>query len=158
MEKEKDFLIEDEVVLEREEETLSPEELKRREKIKKIKKYVFTGLIMSSISATIISLSLIWMWRFNLMAWTDAFCFATLLIFFAGWIMFIYNGNILSPLIHGIKSFGLFVVGKRPKLDYYHYMKKVQDEQIPKFYYRVCFITALILAIPSLILLLIVML
>lgn len=156
MEKEKDFLIEDEVV-EIEEETISPEELKRREKIKKIKKYVVTTLIMASISTAIISLSLVWMWRFNLMAWTDAFWFATLLIFFAGWIMFIYNGNILSPLIHGIKSFGLFVVGKRPKLDYYHYMKKVQEDQIPKFYYRVCFITALVLAIPSTILLIIVM-
>ena len=38
--KEKDFLIEDEVV-EIEEETISPEELKRREKIKKIKFLVY---------------------------------------------------------------------------------------------------------------------
>jgi hypothetical protein len=68
--------------------------------------------------------------------------------------MFVWNLNILSPLIHGFKTFGLMLVGKRPKTDYYDYMKKIQEDPIPKYYIVTCFITSGILLIPLIILVL----
>ncbi len=74
---------------------------------------------------------------------------------FFGWTLFVYNHNIFSPVLYGVKSFVLMFVGKRPKTDYYTYMKDIQDNQIPSYFYYMFLVSAFIVFIPALITLLI---
>ena len=155
-----DFLIEDEkeVKLVSKSEEISEEDskqLKKKRRKEFIKKYTITSIVMLLISGALFGFALLWQWKTNSLAIANAFTLTTILIFAMGWMLFVYNLNILSPLIHGFKSFGLMIVGKRPKLSYYDYMKKIQDNPLPKFYYLTCFVTAGILLIPTIILIVI---
>lgn len=155
VEKKASFLIEDEAVeTERKQGEPTTEQLKKDEQRKKRKRLLITFLVMTAISCITFILGLLWQWEWSLMAATDALTLSFALIFFAGWIMFVWNLNILSPLIHGFKTFGLMLVGKRPKTDYYDYMKKIEEDPIPKYYIVTCFITSGILLIPLIILVL----
>lgn len=108
-------------------------------------------LTMFLISITLIGFGLLWQWDLSLMAIGDAIWLAFAIELMFGWMLFVYNHNILSPFIHGVKSFSLMIIGKKPKLDYYTYMKKIQDDPIPSFYYITVLISAGILLIPALI-------
>lgn len=149
--------VEDKTFLVPEEEMTFEEEVKdalEREKLakkKKRKKYYLAALIMFIISLLLFGFGLLWQWDLSLMAIGDALWLAFAIELTVAWILFVYNHNILSPMIHGLKSFSLMIVGKRPKMDYYTYMKKIQDDPIPSFYYIVVFISAGILLIPALI-------
>ncbi len=149
--------VEDKTFLVPEEEMTFKEEVKdalEREKLakkKKRKKYYLAALIMFIISLLLFGFGLLWQWDLSLMAIGDALWLAFAIELTVAWILFVYNHNILSPMIHGLKSFSLMIVGKRPKMDYYTYMKKIQDDPIPSFYYIVVFISAGILLIPALI-------
>lgn len=149
---EKDFLVpEDESVESFENEVKDAIEREKQEKKKKRKKYLLAALIMFVISVFLVGFGLLWQWEISLMAIGDALWLAFAIELTVGWILFVYNHNILSPFIHGFKTFSLMIVGKRPKNDYYTYMKKVQDEPIPSFYYLVVFISAGVILIPALI-------
>ena len=158
IDQEESFLIEDDQVDEPDGQTeadkiiKTAQELKKKEKRRKIKKLFLTALVMTIISVVIFVLTMLFQWKLTLMAIGNAMTFTCALVFFAGWIMFVWNLNILSPFIHGIKTFGLMFVGKRPKLKYYDYLKKIEEEPIPKYYIRACLITALVLLIPSIVL------
>ncbi len=158
VDQEESFLIKDDQIedpiIETEAEKIekTAEELKKKERIQKIKKYLITALIMTVISGIIFVLLMLYQRDWTLMNIGNSITFTCILIFFAGWIMFVWNHNILSPLIHGVKTFGLMLVGKKPKLKYYDYMKKVEEEPIPKYYIFTCFITALVLLIPAIVL------
>jgi hypothetical protein len=144
-----------------EEHTIAKEEAE--EILKRDRKYTRNRVIRASIfmfvvSSLLVLFGLIWMDEFDtLIAWTDALWLAFVLEFFVGWILLIYNMNIMSPLIYGFKSFFLMFVGKRPSVDYYHYMQDIYDNPIPSFYYKVLFASAFILLIPALITLFIVL-
>jgi hypothetical protein len=75
--------------------------------------------------------------------------------FFIGWIMFMNNLRIFAPLTYGVKSFAKMLIGRKMDDDYYTYVKSREEHTIPKYYYRICFIAALITAIPATILLII---
>jgi uncharacterized membrane protein len=160
---EENFLIDEEEIIKEEpkekteERKLTDEELIILEKKKKRRKLILTAVIMFLISNALFWFVILWQNRLDLLAVTDALTVTVLLIFAGGWVMLIWNMNILSPLIHGIKTFGLMFVGKKPKLDYYSYTQKIQDEPISKYYIFTCFITAGILLIPTVILLIIVL-
>lgn len=128
-------------------------ERSKRAKKQRRKKYLTTAFVMTIINIGLVVFGLFWQWELSLMAIGDAFWLAFAIEFAAAWTMFVYNKNIFSPMIHGMKTFGLMIVGKRPKLDYYHYMKKIEDDPIPAYYYIVTFISAGTLLVPALILL-----
>lgn len=115
----------------------------------------FIGMVI--LSVLLVALGLLWQDDTSLIAWTDAFWLAFALEFFAGWVLFVYNRNIFSPLFYGAKTFVLMFVGKRPKTDYYTYMKGIYDNPIDAYYYIVLFLSAFVLLIPSVILLVIVL-
>ena len=106
---------------------------------------------MLVVSLGLIYLALLWQDDYSLMAWGDALFLAFTLELFIGWILFVYNKNLFSPLIHAYKSFFLMFVGKKPKLDYFHYSKNISENPIPVYYYIVIFISAFVLLIPTLI-------
>ncbi|MGI6781541.1 MAG: hypothetical protein ACOX56_01700 [Acholeplasmataceae bacterium] len=113
---------------------VSPEEIKKKERQKRRRKRIRTVLIFGIITMVALFIAFWWQaWKFDLRGFADAFTLAFVVSLLATWVMFVYNKNILSPLIHGVKTFGLMLVGKKPKDDYYTYMKKIEDEPIPKF-------------------------
>lgn len=158
---EDDYLLADDTEAS-EQEVFTTDELKEKEiareklaKKQQRKKLFITVLVMLGITLSLIGFGLLWQGKVTLMAITDAVWFAFAIELSIAWVMFVYNFNIFSPLIYGTKSLFLMFVGKRPKTDYYDYMKNIQDNPIPSFYYKVIFITVAILAIPAIVLLII---
>ena len=106
---------------------------------------------MTILTIVLLFLSMLWQGAWSLMAVNNGLWLVFVLEFFGGWTLFIYNLNIWSPLTYGTKSFILMFMGKRPKTDYYTFMKNVQDNSISPYYYIVIFISAFILLVPALI-------
>lgn len=116
------------------------------------KRVLRASVFMFVVSGLLVFFGLLWQDEYDtLIAWSDALWLAFVLEFFVGWILLIYNMNIMSPLIYGFKSFFLMFVGKRPNVDYYHYMQDIYDNPIPSYYYKILFISAFILLIPAVI-------
>lgn len=147
-----DFLVEDNQVKDDFKKEIQAEIVREKKaKRQKYQRYFRAALVMTIINFILVGFGLLWQWEISLMAVGDALWLAFAIELTVAWVMFVYNHNILSPFIHGVKTFGLMVVGKRPKLDYYHYMKKVEEDQIPSFYYIVVFISTAVLLIFALI-------
>jgi len=117
---------------------------------------VKAAIIMLVISTGLFIFTLIWQDDVSLMAICNGLWLIVIMDFFIGWMMLMNNMSILSPFIYGAKTFGKMLVGKRMNNDYYTYLKMKEENQIPRYYYMVCFIGALISAIPATILLFIV--
>lgn len=126
--------------------------LLKKEKKNKIIKNTITFLLISLVSLIFVGIGLLWQWKFNLIGFANAFLISFTLIFFIGWMMFVYNKNILSPLIHGVKTFFFMIVGKKPKDDYYTYLKSIEENPIPKYIIINTFMVSLLLLIVMLIL------
>ena len=149
MAKKYDFLLEDEVEpIEKKEQKESP--LVKQKKIFK-KRLKISAIVMTIISLLLVGFGLIWQRRYDLWAFSNALWLAFSIEFFVAWIFFVYNKNILSPLIHGFKVFGLMLVGKRTKESYYDYTVKIEENPIPKYIYYSIFVSAFILLIPAVI-------
>ena len=152
LQKTEDFLLpEEQDAVEEKTELQLFEERKRKAKKQKRKQYLISAIVMTIISGLLFGFGLFWQDDTSLLAIGDALWLAFTIEFLFAWVLFVYNHNIFSPLIHGIKTFGLMFVGKKPKDDYYTYMKKIEDEPIPTFYIVVVFISAGVLLIPALI-------
>jgi len=121
-----------------------------RKKTIQIKRYLIGFSIMFVISAILFILALIWQDDTSLLAIGDALWLVLILEFFVGWVMFVYNKNIFSPLVHSTKSLFLMFAGKKPKFDYYNYMKNIEENPIPSYLYSIVFLWTLILLIPTL--------
>lgn len=128
--------------------------IKKRVK-RNLKTYGIGFLIMFGVSLILFVLAIIWQDDTSLLAIGDALWLVLILEFFVGWVMFVYNKNIFSPLVHSTKSLFLMFAGKKPKFDYYEYMKNIEENPIPNYLYHIVFIWTLILFIPTFILLLI---
>lgn len=113
---------------------LTEDELNQIEKKQKRLKHTRTILIFLGITLLALFIGIWWQgFKFDLIAFADAFTLSFVFSLLITWIMFMYNKNILSPMIHGIKTFGLMLVGKRPKKDYYTYMKGIEEDPIPSY-------------------------
>ena len=110
-------------------------------------------LIVASIGVFIFAL--IWQDSTTLLAICNAFWLVLVLVFFVGWVIFMNNLRIFSPLIYAARSFGRMVIGRKMDEDYYTYVKAKENNPVPKYYYKIFFIAALIIAVPAVILLLI---
>lgn len=146
----KEFLIEEKKS--KPEKKLSIEEQLLLEKKRRIKRYMLSVITNIVIAGICFALAMVWQMRFDLIGYANVFSLTFLLVFFGAWIMFVYNKNILSPFIHGLKVFGLMFVGKRTKESYYEYSLRITENPIPKFVYIPTFIVALALLIPAIIL------
>ncbi len=92
--------------------------------------------------------SLWWQDDYSLKAMADGIWLVFALQLTLSWSMFVYNKNIFTPLLHGLKTFFLIFVGKKPKEDYYTAYTKVLDHQIPKRVILILFfMTALVLGL-----------
>lgn len=110
---------------------------------------VKTIIILTVISAAVFAFILIWQNDTSLMAICNALWFVVVLQFFIGWILLMNNMRIFTPLVYGVKSFGLMLVGKKPNEDYYTYVKAREDNPIPKYYLRICLSPLLLPLFPQ---------
>lgn len=124
----------------------------RSERIKVVKAL----LVMIMLSVGIFAFALIWQNDTSLMGIVNALWLVVILEFFFGWLMLMNNMTILSPLVYGAKTFIKMLIGQRMKTDYYTYLKLKEERPIPRFYFRICFYSALVYSIPAIILLFIV--
>lgn len=145
-----DFLIDEEKA--KPEKKISKEEQEIIDKKTNTKRYIISFIINFIIAGLAFVFVLIWQMRFDLLGFSNVFSVTFLIMFFIAWIMFVYNKNVFSPLIHGLKVFGLMFVGKRSKESYYEYTVRISENPIPKYVYYPTFITAGVLFIPALIL------
>lgn len=156
IEEQESFLIEDDLEEELSEIKTSQkdaDEIRRLRRKKAIKKHLISALVMTVVSILLFIFGLIWQNDTSLLAITDALWLVVVIEFFIGWTFFVYNLNIFSSIIYSTKSFFLMLRGKKPKIDYYTYMKKIEDDPIPSYYYKVIFISTFILLIPAVLLL-----
>ena len=103
--------------------SLSKKKKKRRRQIRAIVVFAIMALIALFIAFW-------WQgWKFDLRGFADAFTLAFVISLLTTWTMFVYNQNILSPLIHGVKTFGLMLVGKNQSKTTIHICKKLKKSQ-----------------------------
>jgi len=156
---EEDYLEDDIENIELKEEPIEPkkemtaEERLKRAKRQKRKRNLIATFVMTIVSGALFGFGLLWQNDTSLLAIGDALWLAFAIEFFMAWVMFVYNMNVFASLIHGTKTFLLMFAGKRTKLSYYEYLKKVEDNQISSYYYNVLFLSSGILLIPALIIL-----
>jgi hypothetical protein len=158
LDEQENFLIEDDLeeeISEAQAPKKSTEEIRKLKRRKAIKKHLISALVMTVVSILLFIFGLIWQNDTSLIAITDALWLVVVIEFFIGWTFFVYNLNIFSSIIYSTKSFFLMITGKKPKIDYYTYMKKIEDDPIPSYYYKVIFISTFILLIPAVLLLVI---
>lgn len=110
--------------------------VKKSEYKSKFRRTFIRHLIMIAISLIIVVLGLLWQWSLSITAWCNAFWLAFSIYLLIVWTIFIYNQNVLSSFIHSAKTFGLMLVGKRPKLKYSEYKLQVEENKIPSIYGR----------------------
>lgn len=128
-----------------------------KSKKKRKKRIWISAIVMLILSLILFGFGLFWQDAYDLMAICDSLWLTFAIEFTIGWVLFVYNKNIFSPLIHGVKTFGLMLVGKRPKQNFYDYTKYVEENPIPSFYFIVVFISAAIILIPAVTLMILLM-
>ena len=102
--------------------------------------FIFLGLTMVFI--------LWWQNDSSLIAFADGIWFVFALQLTLSWSIFVYNMNIFTPLVHGVKTFFLIFVGRKPKEDFYTYYSKIKDNPIAYGYIWIAFMfTALSLVL-----------
>lgn len=132
-------------------------ELEKAERKQKLRSILITLIINVIGSFIAVIIGLLWQDSFDLMAWANATLLAFLLVFFAGWIMFIHNKNIISMFTHSFKTFGLMLVGKKPAKTYYEVKTSIEENPIPNRYLIVSFVYSGFILIITIILTVLVM-
>lgn len=101
---------------------------------------IFLGLMMGFI--------LWWQDDTSFIAFADGIWFVFALQLTLSWSIFVYNMNIFTPLVHGVKTFFLLFLGRKPKEDYFTYYSKIKDHPIPLSYIWIAFgFTAVVLIV-----------
>jgi hypothetical protein len=101
------------------------------------------GLIAFFVNTFILGIvfifSLWWQDAYTLKAMADGIWLVVAIQLTLSWSLFVYNKNIFTPLVHGLKTFFLIFIGKKPKEDYYTAYTKVIDNQVPSKFIWVSF-------------------
>lgn len=155
--KKSSFLESDDVVVPLKKQELSVDERNKLQRKRKVMYLLKVSSVMFIISVLLFGFGLLWQGEVTLMTIGDALWLVFALEFAFGWMLFVYNRNIFSPIIHGTKTFLLMFVGKRPKKDYFNYMKSIEENPIPGKYVLIFFISAGVVLIPALIIMMIIL-
>jgi hypothetical protein len=108
-------------------------------------KELFVFLVFNVIFlAILMAFALWWQDQTDLKAFADGIWLVFAFQLTISWSLFVYNENIFTPLVHGVKTFFLIFIGQKPKEDYYTYYTKIKDNPIPNGYIWIGFILTLI--------------
>jgi hypothetical protein len=95
---------------------------------------------------------LLWQNDVSFIAFADGIWFIFALQLTLSWSIFVYNMNIFTPLVHGVKTFFLLFLGRKPKEDFFTYYSKIKDNPIPISYIWIAFSFTMIVMILGVIL------
>lgn len=153
---EESFLVKDEQPTEKPKKAEIPVDIAKAIEKKKIRKRnLILTLIMFVVTVILVGFGLLWQDEYTLMAFGDALWLTFAIEFAIGWSLFVYNLNIFSPIVFATQTLFRMFVGKRPKSDYYTYMKSIEENPVPKYVYVFVFISAMIVLIPAIIIMII---
>lgn len=131
------------------------EEIKiTRKKIRKRtpKELILFGLINLVFLGLLMIFALWWQNQYDLIAFADGIWLVFAFQLTLSWSLFVYNENIFTPLVHGVKTFFLIFVGRKPKEDYFTYYSKIRDNPIPMGYVWIGFVYAILVLIIGILL------
>ena len=124
--------------------------------VKKLKKSPKQIVVFSLINVVAILLlmafTLWWQNNTSFLAFADGIWFVFAFQLTMAWALFVYNQNIFTPLVHGVKTFFLLFVGRKPKEDYFHYYSKIKDNPIATSYIVVSFLLTLVILVVGILL------
>lgn len=124
--------------------------------VKKPKKSPKQIMVFSLINVVAILLlmafTLWWQNDTSFLAFADGIWFVFAFQLTLAWSLFVYNQNIFTPLVHGVKTFFLLFVGRKPKEDYFHYYSKIKDNPIAISYIVVSFLLTLVILVVGILL------
>jgi hypothetical protein len=93
-----------------------------------------------------------WQGKVDLEAFADGIWLVFAFQLTLSWSLFVYNENIFTPLVHGVKTFFLIFVGRKPSEDYFTYYTKIRDNPIPAAYVLIGFIFTVIVLVVGVLL------
>jgi hypothetical protein len=93
-----------------------------------------------------------WQGKVDLFSFADGIWLVFSFQLTLSWSLFVYNENIFTPLVHGVKTFFLIFVGRKPNEDYFTYYTKIRDNPIPTAYVMIGFIFTLMVLIVGVVL------
>lgn len=120
-----------------------------KKKVKRTAKQILIYALMNIVFLFVLMAFILW-WQndTSLLAFADGIWFVFSFQLTIAWSLMVYNQNIFTPLVHGVKTFLLLFIGRKPKEDYFSYYSKIRDNPIPIAYILVGFLfTMLLLAI-----------
>jgi len=118
------------------------------EKKQYIKKIIITSFILLLIGGILITLTLLFSQRYDLLGWINALFFSGFLIFTFGWMMYVSNANLFTVMIFGVKQFILGLFNRTPAQDIIEY--RDSRKSVPTYIIILTFIIGLIFIIISL--------
>jgi hypothetical protein len=124
-------------------------------KTKKSPKQIVVFLAINVLAIFLLMAFTLW-WQNDLsfLAFADGIWFVFAFQLTMAWSLFVYNQNIFTPLVHGVKTFFLLFVGRKPKEDYFHYYSKIKDNPIATPYIVVTFLLTLVILVVGILLML----
>jgi hypothetical protein len=126
---------------------------KNKKNRKRTTKEIFIFLIANIIVLLLLmAFALWWQAKTDIKAFADGIWLVFAFQLTISWSLFVYNENIFTPLVHGVKTFFLIFVGQKPKEDYYTYYTKIKDNPIPNGYVWIGFILTLLVLIVGVVL------
>jgi hypothetical protein len=118
----------------------------KKETQKQLLVFILFNLLILTIA---MAFSLWWQNQFTLKAFADGIWLVFSIQLTMSWAFFVYNRNILTPLLHGGKTFFLLFVGRKPKEDYYTAYNKVIENPVPNYVIFVSSILTFLLLLVS---------
>ena len=100
------------------------------------------GFALFNLIFLLLTMAFILWWQndLSLLAFADGIWFVFALQLTLSWSIFVYNMNIFTPLVHGVKTFFLIFVGRKPKEDFFTYYSKIKDNPIAYGYIWIAFL------------------
>jgi magnesium-transporting ATPase (P-type) len=122
-------------------------------KTKKSPKQIVVFLAINVLAIFLLMAFTLW-WQNDLsfLAFADGIWFVFAFQLTMAWSLFVYNQNIFTPLVHGVKTFFLLFLGRKPKEDYFHYYSKIKDNPIATPYIVVTFLLTLVILVVGILL------
>lgn len=96
-----------------------------------IKKILRVILILLVVSIILVTVTLNFSKRYDLLGWSNALFFSGFLFFAFSWMMIISNANLFIVPLYGIRQFLAGLLGRKPKKDIIEY--RDSRRQVPRY-------------------------
>lgn len=126
---------------------------KSSKKLKRSPKQILVFLGINLVAIVLLLFFTLW-WQndTSFLAFADGIWFVFAFQLTMAWSLYVYNQNIFTPLVHGVKTLFLLFVGRKPREDYFHYYSKIKDNPIAWSYILISFTLTLVILLVGILL------